>query len=403
MKLRIFLYFLCHFFIGNALFAQVNLTYNGWLDTEFTKAGEHSHFYYNGIHKEKQDWRLKINQVNTLFKLKFSDKISLNSRFLLEQNLDRKLDNFLIANLNLTWKINKKWTAKIGRFNIPYGQFSNQQHPKKRVFANIPTFYSYYVNISDKIGYVEAMGEGNKVKVDSMVQWGSTGIYYTGYTTGILLDWEQKKDKIKWSIGLTNGALNLNQSFQNPVNLGVVTKLSLQPTYFWKQGVSIAYGTFLSNNSEYDRLSKQTRFQQILIGTDYNFGFGFFEISGELNAAFYKTPQFLATEGVFLTDLENNPKMQSLNSFSSYTDLKYEMPFLSGFYLAYRIDLLYFNKITDANNNVLNWDNNVSFHSFGVGYNITDWLLFRSSYTVGNVKTKSWNLSVFRTTLTVHI
>ncbi len=146
---------------------------------------------------------------------------------------------------------------------------------------------------------MEGMGDIDKVWIDGKVQWGSTNLYYGGYTTGAMFSWNIKPSKVNWKFAVISGASNLQKRFTDPLNFGVVSRLKFQPHHFWEQGLSTSYGTFFQESEVSDQLENLRAYAQTIIGTDFKLGSGFFEFSGELMGAFYKVPQFFSEDRTF--------------------------------------------------------------------------------------------------------
>ncbi len=377
--------------------AQTTFKFNALADAELSMAGKDSHYYYNEIHKDYTNIRFGVTQLNAIGQLNFKQQWSFNFRLLLERDKGQKLNKFLVPQLNIQWlSKDNKFGLTVGAFTNPFGSFNEKQLSTDRDFIGLPLAYAYYFNISDKIGYMEGMGDINKVPIDGEVQWGSTNLYYGGYTAGAMFSWNIKPSKINWKLALVSGASNLQQRFTDPLNFGVISRLKFQPAYFWEQGLSVSYGTFMQKSEVSDQLENLRTYNQTLIGTDFKLGTGFFEFSGEVIGAFYQVPQFNSENGIF----DNNTR--KISNLSAYLDIKYELPVLQGSYVAYRIDYLGFSKLdTDQS---LNWDNKVQRHSVALGYNINRYLLVRVMVSTQQVDNKSWDKTqgTFRMAVTAY-
>lgn len=381
--------------------AQVVLKYNALADIEVSRAGEKSHYYYNEIDQNNIDFRVDLSQLNLIGHLAVGDNWTFNVRLLLERDRGQKLKKFSAPQLNLQWLAdNRKVGITLGQFISPFGSFNEKQLSTERNFVGLPLAYSYYTNISPRIGYMTDMGDVAKVRIDDEVQWGSSGIYYGGYTAGAMLSWNIEPGKVNWKMALVNGASNTIKRFTKPINVGIISKLKIQPTYFWEQGISISHGTFMQESEVSDPLDNLGMFTQSLIGTDFILGTGFFEFSGELIGAFYRVPQFNSETTAFETGLDND--LQKVNSFSTYLDIKYEISKIQGSYVAYRIDYLGFGKLEEPGSPY--WDNNVTRHSIAIGYHITSAFLARVALSTQQVDNKPWNKKqgTFRFVLTAH-
>ena len=385
----------------NTLSAQTTFVLNALADFEFSKAGSKSHFYYNEIDQDNIGSRFSIAQLNLIGQIKFNSQWTFNTRILLEKDKGQKFEKFAIPQLNFQWLSKKRKVGiTFGSFTNPFGLFNQKQLSTERNFIGLPLAYSYYNNVSGKIGFMEGMGDLTKTPIDGNVQWGSTNLYYGGYTTGAMFSWNIKPSKINWKIALVNGASNLQKQISDPIHFGVISRLKIQPKYFWEQGFSVSHGTFLQASEVSDQLEDLRAFTQTIIGMDFKMGKGFFEFSGEIMGSFYKVPRFMDDDMLFETGAYDNP--QTLSNLAAYVDVKYELSFLQGSYVAYRIDHLRFGKLEESLNQ--NWDNNVLRHSIAVGYHINQYVLARVGVSTQQIENKEWdkNLGTFRAVITAH-
>lgn len=394
--------FLISFILLNAgiLFSQTNVQFNVLGDLGFSIAGDKSHYYYNGIDEDHTAARIKLSQLNLIAKINFDEQWSFNTRLLLERDKDLSFDKFQIPQLNLQWlSKQRKIGLTAGIFTNPFGSFNEKQLSTERDFIGLPLAYAFYVNISDKIGFMEGMGDVNKTAIDGSVQWGSSIIYYGGYSAGTLFSWNIKPIKLNWKIALVTGASNLQQRLTDPLNIGLVSRLKTQPTYFWEQGFSVSHGSFLRKSEVSNQLNNLGHFRQTIIGTDYKLSYGFFEFSGEIMWAHYSAPVFIFEDNSFESATDQHP--QRLNNVAAYLDVKYEPPFLQGSYFAYRIDGLAFGENDNDNEP---WDNDVLRHSIAMGYHITQNFLIRVMASTQHVETKKWGQGqrTFQVMLTGH-
>lgn len=393
--------FLCSFCYSSKVLAQLTFQWNALADIEVSKGGEKSHFYYNEIDAANKDTRVGVSQVNLLGKAIFNPQWSINARLLLERDKGRKLDKLVIPQLNFQWLSKKrKYGLTIGSFTNPFGMYNEKNLSTDRNFIGLPLAYGYYVNISDKIGFVQNMKDLTDLNVDGERQWGSTHLYYGGYSTGLQFSWNIKPAKVNWKIALVTGATNLQERFTTPLNFGLTSRLKLQVNYFWEQGFSFSHGSFLNESEVSSAIIKFQKYRQTLLGTDFKLGKGFFEISGEIIVAFYNTPLFLAESQQFQTLSIDRPL--SLTSVAAYLDTKYELPFLQGSYISYRIDRMVFDNFEGPAASV--WDNAVWRNTFAAGYRLNQHLLVRFAYSTQQVANKSWDKTqrTLRLMLTVH-
>ncbi len=385
--------------LGEAYLQPGRLEIGANIDLELSHAGSRSHFYYNGIHRDFTDWRFDIDQMNFLAAFQFAEEWKIGTRLLLNQKLGQDIYRLQLPLLNIQWLPSESdFSFTVGRFINPFGSFNDKPLSKDRTFIGVPLAYGYYTNISDQIGFVQGMGDSARIPVEGQVQWGTTNLYYEGYATGLKLDWAVQAGKTHFELALVNGASNLESNSTDPLHFGIISHLATRFTYFWEQGFSAAYGTFLQEN-DISRDLGLYDYHQILLGTDFKFGFGFFEISGEGIAAFYRTP----TYDVKAQDIDSEKNLL-LHNFSVYLDIKYSLPFLGGSYLAYRIDNLVFGQLDSSRNTNDKWDQDVVRHGLAVGYKINPYLIIRGTASTQSVKNKPWDQHqrVFRLMLTAY-
>lgn len=394
IRITITLFILC--IISNNGFSQFKFAINAWTDLEGSIGQKDSNFYYNEIHEDFTNLRLSLHSANILTKVSYRKDFSFNLRVLKGRYSGKKLSSLQYPLLNIKYAPEKKrYAVSIGRFVNPFGNFSKKQHSKKRTFINQPLVYQYFHNISPRAGFIENLGIGGGTVIDNKGRWGSNLIYYGAYSNGILLDIELKEDKLSLSTALTNGSINVLNDIGSLTNFGFAGRLKYRPKYFWEQSFSVNFGTFnqaseqvSSSNSDLDK------FTNLMIGTDAEIGFGHWEIIAELIFSTYQVPQFFPDENSFSSD------NLDLMAFSSYLNIKYELPQLSGLYLAYGIDSMIFAK---EKNSDKEWDDNVLRHNFGLGYKINSFLLLRSNFLIQTVKNQEhWAQDTFRTSLTIH-
>lgn len=372
--------------------AQLEL--NASASFELSRAGEESHYYYNEVHESYRGWRFGLAEANLMAHWRFAPGWRLQSRLLLERKLGQKPEQVRIPQLNLRWAPEEGPVHfTLGRFIHPFGAFNSRQLPTERDFITRPLPYSYYVNVSEKAGFFPGMGDVVKTRADGEVQWGSTMLHYGGYATGLKLGWELRPRKAWLEAALVNGAANIGKSFTRPLNWGVASRLSVQPHYWWKQGFSAACGTFMEKADINAGLERLRAFRQVLLGTDYQFGLGYFELSGELMMAIYRAPLYMPEEGSFTAE------GLTLRSFAGYAVVKYNPPFLGGAYLAYRLETLRFGQIPGESRR---WDNDVLRHSLAVGYRANSYLLAQATVSLQHVEDKKWSRhqQVFRLMVT---
>ncbi len=377
--------------LGWSIYAQPELQLNGNFELELSKGGEDSHFYYNGIHARKTDWRLSPVEANLLASVKFSEQWSINTRLILQRYSGNAFDQFRLGQLNVKWSSAEgPLEITAGRFISPFGRFNSNQFPMDRTFIDLPLAYGYYTDLSDRLGFMNNSAWGT-LRIDNVPDWGNALHYWGGYVDGLQFAWDMEEGKTRLELALVNGAALTPKLNTDPLHWGIVGRLALKPKYFWEQGFSFNHGTFMRPHRLNADIGDLSTFRQTMVGTDFKFGFGYFELSGELFYAVFKAPVVQRDGDVSFRVLGE----ESASSFAGYLDFRFEPPFLPGSYLAYRIDTLRFSEIDNQP-----WDDHVLRHSFVIGYKITPYLLLRTNYSWQYVDSKDWEQYAFRSGLT---
>lgn len=408
--------------------AQVTYSFNVLADVEVATAGNKSHYFYNEIHRDYTALRVGISHLNLINHLKLDSSWSVNARLWMQRDKgkgkifysDTNMKNeffsipdtagFSVPELNIQWLSHtRRLGITIGSFINPFGSFNQKQLSTQRNIIGLPLAYAFYTNISPLIGFAQGMGDRDTILVDEQAQWGATQLYYGGYTSGAMMSWNIKPGKVNWKLALVNGAPNANQETPIPQfrNWGVISKLKIQPTYNWEQGLSVSHGTFMHSHDSV-QLNNLRGYSQTLVGTDVKLGSGFFEFTGEVIGAIYRVPEYNKD-----TTFVNEGAPLTLRSLSAYGDLKYEPPFLQGSYVAFRFDHLIFSDYPPgyppgdlSKYPSGKWDNWVWRYSFAFGYHINRFLLARIAFSNQRVESReAWkkgNQHTLRFVLTAH-
>lgn len=372
-------------------------SFQGNVDFDGTYAQVKSHYYYNEINSERLGWSGGLSEARLY--VGYEQK---NTSFHFQQSLSRSLGRnaykYQIEQINVQIAPqNGQISLTLGRFIHPYGGFYNRQFSHKRNFLSAPLQYSHYVNVSDKIGYQSGMGESG-FQLEGSTEWGSSTNYRYGYLNGLNVEWLSSHEKYRIESALGNRAA-FDQIFNTPLSLEWTTRLSMDVSWAFVQGLSLRYSSFRKSSFEDFNLtdgSQLKKYNQFQLGYDFIYGSSFIEVSGELGWSIYKVPNYSATDGFLL--IENEVKNHILNNLVGYVDFKVEPPFMTGSHLALRSEYLSFGQFAGQS-----WDNNVWRQSILLGYKINRNVLVRAQYSIQHVSNKTWDQDFLRMALTLHL
>ncbi|MEL6252497.1 MAG: hypothetical protein AAFR87_10850 [Bacteroidota bacterium] len=404
MRTNIYIFILCLLLAGKVkLKAQENeftgarIAVGGSLSTDFNWGEEGSHYFYNGIHPEKRDWFFGVQEANLRSELRFHKNFSFLGRLQLRRMWGNELDEWVLAQAVLRYKSNNnKFRIEFGRFLLPTGTFYQRILPQDRLMVSPPLPYAYYVNISEQLGYASGLKEPGRIIYNGRRDWGSNMSYAYGYGNGLKFHWKIISDTLEVDLAISQSAPiaspNLDRAFR-PTLMG---RIQYHPLYFWTQGFSFSYGGILDDNEDTRSLENAGSFRQLLLGTDFKTGFNYFEIGGELLASRYQVPVFSDSLQQFI---ENSAFNNPLWSIGAYADLKVEVPSFPGFYAAYRLGFIHFNRMENRGDR---WDDPLRRHSVALAYRINHFLILKSVYSWQTVSNQDRLLDHWRTNLTIH-
>lgn len=362
------------FLVAMPAYAQVD--FGGTADFAIMKAGEESSYVRNGIFNEFRHAHLELHQLNLFAFASPGPAFSFTGRL----QFDNKGNSVAPPSLTLAmldWTPeNRPYQFTIGRFINPVGLYPRRQLEVDNLFGEGPLLYRYFVNISDRRGYWPLSGTTN-IYGDGDV--GLPSQYYGGYTTGGMVTWTLTPNKLALQLALTNATPASTVDQTNQENVAVLARLAIQPSIFWQQGFSIAYGSFMQADDLNAIADDLQRYRQLVLNTDFIFGYTYFEVSGELAYTRWKVPSF--RNDAFVETTGGSLATFTPEQFGGYVDFKYEPPKLTGSYWALRAEYLFFPTVENPVNTVEeDWEDDVLQLSVAWGYKLSRSVLFKLSY-----------------------
>lgn len=322
---------------------RAQIEFNGSLDAGISAGGNASAFISNGIPNEYRFLHFSIPQIN-LFMF-----APLNENFFFEGRLQSdtwgegtlRTPRFTLANITYAHP-DKNYALSIGRFVSTVGFYPSRNLTIDRTFIELPLAYSYYVNMSDVYGFWPEARYSNDYNVSDGIM---TTIYFGGYSTGLRWDWQIEPDKLLLQASLTSAAPGSSRDYTNLANGAINARLIWKPSIRWQLGFSGSHGSFFhlepSENGALRQDQPLESYRQSVLGFDFKYGYGFWEIIGETIFSNWKVPRFV--NGSFTYPVSSNdPIDYTRQSISANLDIRYEPPSLTGSYLGLRLDHLNF-------------------------------------------------------------
>ncbi|MEX0722216.1 MAG: hypothetical protein WD059_16170 [Balneolaceae bacterium] len=359
------------FFSSTLAIAQIEL--NGSLDAGISSGGENSAFISNGIEHEYHFLHFSIPQVNLLLFAPINDNFYFEGRLQSDTWGTGTLGypRFTLANITYTSSDNNH-SLSTGRFISPFGFYPSRNLTIDRTFTDFPLSYSYYLNMSDLHGYWPAARYENDYSYDGGLM---TSVYFGGYATGLRWDWEVQENQLHLQTAVTTVAPGSSRNYTNLGNAAVMSRLIYKPNIEWQFGISVSHGSFMHSDSTANGVIRQDtpleKYRQSLAGFDFKYGLGFWEIVGEAIFSNWRVPKYVNESYLYSG---NSPNTYHLSNFGTNVDIKFEPPFFTGSYLAFRFDHLNFleeDPNTEANMyDSQDWDKDLLRLSAAFGYKL---------------------------------
>jgi hypothetical protein len=360
-------------------YAQIQL--NGSVRLEVPSGGSESSFLSNEINNEFRQPHLAISQLNVFLFAPIDDAFFFEGRVQMDIWGTGRLNEPRVTLANMTWDdADKPYSVSLGRFISPFGFYSKRQLARDRVFVATPLSYDYFINISDRRGYWPQAGNSGSYTQSDV---GLTTSYFGGYATGIKTFWEIEPNQWTLEAAVTNGTPATQLNYTNLANVAGIARLTYKPAIFWEQGLSVSYGSFMELaqiNQAVRSNNPLEQYRQLVAGTDFKFGYSHFEIVGELIYSNWSVPSF--QNGFFQFEQGNQLAEYSLNNAAVNIDVKYELPFLAGSYVAVRGERIqFFEADNPQSDERIQWDENITRLTGVAGYKISRNIIGKISYS----------------------
>lgn len=356
---------------SSTLLAQVQI--NGTFDAGVSSGGSESAFISNGIHNEYRFLHFSIPQVNLLMFTPINNSFYFEARLQSDTWLDGTLraPRFTLANVTYA-DPGKDYSISVGRFISNFGFYPSRNLTIDRTFLDLPLAYSYYVSMSDVYGFWDNARYQNNYSAEDGIM---TSVYFGGYSTGLKFDWIIKENKALLQTSLTTVSAGSGRDYSNLGNLALTSRLILNPTIYWQFGFSASHGSFMQlepgENSAVRLNNSLEQYRQSLLGFDFRYGLGFWEVIGEVILSNWSVPGNIGDLGWQFEGNGNTLKTYNLSNVGSNLDIKFEPPFLSASYIAFRVDHLNFISAHPIQNNQYgteDWDKDKFRYSAAFGY-----------------------------------
>ncbi|MEQ9265369.1 MAG: hypothetical protein RLN81_09125 [Balneolaceae bacterium] len=373
MSKRLLSLFVFSFLSTSVAFAQVEV--NGTLDFGISSGGSESQFIANGIPNEFRYLHFSIPQANLLLFAPINETFFFEGRLQADTYGTGQLSwpRFTLANITYSDPA-KNYSLSAGRFISNFGFYPSRNLTIDRTFLELPLSYSYYISMSDVYGYWDNARYQNGYSAEDGIM---TTVYFGGYSTGLRWDWEIEESKLLLQTSFTSVSPGSGRDYTNLANAALTSRLVYNPNIKWQFGLSASHGSFMqlveSENGAVRGNNPFEQYRQTLVGFDFKYGLGFWEIVGETIYSNWKVPAWITPTGWVFEGTGNDLKTFNFSNIGANIDIKFEPPALSGSYFAFRFDHLNFIEEHPVENNQYgtdDWDKDKFRYSAAFGYKL---------------------------------
>jgi hypothetical protein len=359
--------------VTSAATAQIH--WWGVVDFEARKGGKDSGLEKNELPNSYLQFNLQ--QFHLFIDADISPKISFSAKLANNptKTLDYRTVELQLAYVTFSQLVGNSLSVSIGRILTPFGTFAQRQLPNDNPFIGQPLFISYTQNVSPQTGLLNPYST-----YPSTASYGGrlTTLYCGGYFTGIEAAGSLVSGIWEYDVACMNGPLSsINGDYNMNDGLSFHGRTAFHPAIWATIGASYAIGSFMqpsSINQYFDQHSAPLKsFKQSTYGIDLRLSYLYAElqceyISNHFDAPFLTYQESYLYESGYLFGLT-----RGLDSQEYLVDLKLEMPFYPGLFLAARYNPLFFNDILDPQATSpdgihIRWNANVVRSALSFGY-----------------------------------
>jgi len=374
-----------HFFFLSSLaitplIAQVSVS--GIFDAEFRKGGDGSSFERNEFltsHPSITAQRLQLFLDADLGEdVTFTAKLQNNEIY----PYSLKTIELQLAYVTINNIFGQDVNFSIGRILTPFGQFAKRQLSTDNPLIWSPLYFQYSVKVSSSLGYRPNLAPGDPYG-------GLSTMYRGGYYTGAELFGSLGEIPIAYDLAVTNAPISIFNSELNPAKtLSYQGRLSTYPWMWLEVGVSASYGPFMDEAlGGFRQVVNDTvtwdlgRYKQTTIGLDVTVDWLYYRVTAEYIRNEWDSPFIVTTTYPYTSGIPWRTSLKLSNN-EYLVDIRVDIPYVVGLYLAGRFDLLEFDTINDPLNpgTSIRWDNTVRRYGIGAGYKLTRRMTLKAEY-----------------------
>jgi hypothetical protein len=375
-------------FLFSSMTAWSQIRWWGIYDFEVKKGGTDSRSDLNGL--PNSFVQLNVGQFQLFMDADISKTISLTTMFSNTPPKSFDLKNLEVHLAYVTFQnlIGNSLSISAGKILTPFGKFSKRQLATDNPLIGQPCFYSYQLNASPVIGYLDSAHVAATAQ-----QYGDrlTAMYTGGYYVGAEAFGSLFEGFVDYDAAVMNAPLSSASADYNlDKDLAFHGRAAIHPAIWSTIGASYAVGSFLQSvwtNQYFDtKIAPITRFKQSTYGADLLLSYLYYELNAEYIFNRFDSPYIVLQGDYLYTNGLSHGLSLNLDSKELLVDLKLEAPFYPGLYLAMRYDKLTFSDIADPDpasstyRRTIPWDRGANRYAIGLGYKPDRSVLIKLGY-----------------------
>jgi len=242
--------------------------------------------------------------------------------------------------------------ALVGKMPTPFGTFADRTFVTVNPLIGAPLIYHYFSVLSGSTPPRDNADQLSRREEPKYQMRGLPVLYDACWNTGVQVF--GSFGSFTYALALTKGAVS-NPSATDNDGIQYIARVGLQPIMALSLGVSAVYAPYLNKSIERSAAFPQGRlaedYKQRLIGLDFEYGMGHFQLIGEWVFNQWQVP---------------NLTKRHLSNSGGYVEGKYELG--PGLYYALRFGRIGYNEIDDGQGRSTPWDYGIKRIETGFGY-----------------------------------
>lgn len=375
--------------LGFPALALGQISWSGIYNFEIQKGGSESKLELNQLPNSYV--QLNVQDLQLFLDATVDDGISLSGKIATNRKtpLDPRTIDLELAYVTFWHLAGDALNISAGKILTPFGAFTRRQLSPDNPLIGNPLFFYYQTNVSPASGYLDSTG----VLVSQSLYGGRLStVYNGGYFVGAQVFGSFLDDLLEYNVAVMNSPLSSpNTAVNLDKEVAIHGRVGLRPAIWGDFGVSYCSGSYLEHgivNNFYSVLGGTGQFKQNTLGIDASLSYLYYQIDAEYIANQFDAP-------FIIYDYTINPPYRSgltsgtslvLSNDELLIDVRIDVPFYPGLFLAGRFNTLSFGNIVDPSpasrtfGQTISWDHNVNKFAVGVGLKPAHGILIKVDY-----------------------